>query len=167
MVKTLSAYMTTYFNSLLPKQQAARDRVIFAINDLFGLLFDAAAPVKRQVPNAAPTEGACAGLMPPAFTLLREQTSRGRGSLLGRVDIAFGVPRLGGGTAAAKPLKGKANTGGAHPRLLVLARMARRRRGLSCQVWSGHPRRKERSVSLGGGNNAPTTTARTRTILLR
>ena len=61
MAKTLTAYMTTHFNSLQPKQKAVRGRVIFAanrdINNFFGLLLDAAAPVKRQFPNAAPPEG--------------------------------------------------------------------------------------------------------------
>ncbi|CAN0388892.1 unnamed protein product, partial [Laminaria digitata] len=119
MAKTLSEYMTTHFNSLLPKQQLVRGRVIFAanrdINDFFGLLLDTAAPVKRAFPNAAPPEGGCAGLTPPAFTLLRELTSRGSCSLLGRMDIALEVPRLGGATTAAKQLKRKANAGGAHP----------------------------------------------------
>ena len=55
--------MTTHFNSLLPKQQAVRGRGIFAanrdINDFFGLLLDAAAPAKRQFPNAAPRRSVC------------------------------------------------------------------------------------------------------------
>ena len=89
--------------------------------------------------------------------------------MLGRMDIALEMPRLGGGTTAAKPLKRKANAVRAHPppRLLVLARTARRRRGLSCQVWSRNARRTERASSLGGGNDAPPTTARTRTVHLR
>lgn len=66
---------------LLPKQQALRVRVCFAanrdINDFFGLVFDAAVPVKREFPNSAPPEGACAGMSPLAFTLLCELTSRG------------------------------------------------------------------------------------------
>ena len=119
MAKTLTAYMTSHFNSLLPKQQAMRGRVIFAANRdtnyFFGLLLDASAPVKRRFPNAVPPKGACAGLTPPAFTLLRELTSRGSCSLLGRMGIALEMPRLGGGTAVAKPLKRKANAVGAHP----------------------------------------------------
>ena len=49
MAKTLTAYMNKHFNSLPPKQQAVRGRVIFAanrdINDFFALLLDNAAPV--------------------------------------------------------------------------------------------------------------------------
>ena len=78
------------FDNYLHVSVANRD-----INDFFGLLLDAAAPVKRQFPNAAPPEGVCAALIPPAFTLLRELTSRGSCSLLGRMNIALEVPRLG------------------------------------------------------------------------
>ena len=117
-VKTFRAYMNTHFNTLLLRQQKVRVRVIFAANrdidDFFGLVFDAAVPVKSAFPNSVPPEGECAGINAPAFTMLRELTSRGSFSVLGRVDIALEVPRLGGVTAAANPLKRKAYAGGAH-----------------------------------------------------
>ena len=61
MSKTLRAYMNTHYNTLLPRQQKVRERVIFAanrdINDFFGLVFDAAVPVKSAFSNSAPPEG--------------------------------------------------------------------------------------------------------------
>ena len=75
MAKTLSAYMTTHLNSLLPKQQAVRGRVIVAANrdtnDFSGLLLDVAAPVKRQFLNASSPEGACADLTSPVHPVVR------------------------------------------------------------------------------------------------
>ena len=47
--------------------------------------------------------------------MLREQASRGSLSLLGRMDTALEVLRLGGVTAATNPPKRKAGAGGAHP----------------------------------------------------
>ena len=118
MAKTLSAYVTTHYSNL-PKQQAVHGRVVFAANrdmdDFFGLVFDAVVPVKREIPNSAHPEDACAGLAPPVLTLLRELISRGSCSLLGRMDTTLEVPRLGGVSTAAKPGKKKADAGGAHP----------------------------------------------------
>ena len=58
MSKTLRAYMNTHYNTLLPRQQKVRERVIFAanrdINDFFGLVFDAAVFVQTVSPNSAP-----------------------------------------------------------------------------------------------------------------
>ena len=117
--KTLRAYMNTHYNTLLPSQQKVRERVIFAakrhINDSFGLFLDAAVPAKRVFPNSARPEGECAGINAPAFTMLRELTSRGSLSLLGRIDTALEVPRLCGLTAAAKPPKREAVADRAHP----------------------------------------------------
>ena len=105
MSKTLRAYMNTHCNTLLPSQQKVRERVIFAanrdINDFFGLVFDAAVPVKSAFPNSPPPEGECAGINAPAFTMLRELTSRGSLSLLGWMATALELPRLGSVTAAA------------------------------------------------------------------
>ena len=74
--------MNTHFNTLLLRQQKVRVRVIFAANrdidDFFGLVFDAAVPVKSAFPNSVPPEGECAGINAPAFTMLRELTSRVR-----------------------------------------------------------------------------------------
>ena len=113
------AYLNTHYNTLLPKQQKVRERVIFAanrdMNDFFGLVFDAAVPVKRAFLNSAQPEGECAGTHDPAFTTLRELTSRGSFSLLGGMDTALEVPRLGGLAEATKPSKRKAVAGGAHP----------------------------------------------------
>lgn len=65
----------------LSPPEAVRRRVIFVanldINELFGFVFDAAAPVKRQFPASAPPGGACAALSPPTFTHLHQLTSRG------------------------------------------------------------------------------------------
>ena len=113
------AYLNTHYNTLLPKQQKVRERVIFAanrdMNDFFGLVFDAAVPVKSAFPNSPPPEGECAGINAPAFTMLRELTSRGSLSPQGRMDTALEVPRLGGVTVAAKPPNRKTGAGGAHP----------------------------------------------------
>ena len=110
--------MKTHYNTLLPKQKV-RERVIFAANrdidDFFGLVFDAAVPVKSAFPNSAPAEGEWAGINAPAFTILRALTSRASLSLLGRMDTALEVPGLGGVTAAAKLPKRKAVADGAHP----------------------------------------------------
>ena len=101
MSKTLRAYM----NTLLPRQQKVRECVVFAsnrdINEFFGLVFDAALTVKNSFPNSAPPEGECAGINAPAFTMLRELTSRGSLSLLGWMATALELPRLGSVTAAA------------------------------------------------------------------
>ena len=87
--KTLRAYMKTHYNTLLPKQKV-RERVIFAANrdidDFFGLVFDAAVPVKSAFPNSAPPEGECVGKNAPVCTMLRELTSRGSFSLLDRMS---------------------------------------------------------------------------------
>ena len=90
MSKTLRAYMDTHDNTLLPTQQKVREGVIFAANrdmkDFFGLVFDAAVPVKSAFPNSAPPEGECAGKNAPVCTMLRELTSRGSFSLLDRMS---------------------------------------------------------------------------------
>ena len=57
-------------------------------------------PVKSAFPNSAPPQGECAGINAPAFTMLHELTSRGSFSLLGGMDTALEVPRLGGETAS-------------------------------------------------------------------
>ena len=97
MAKSLNEYMTTHFNFLLPKQKAVRRRVIYEanrdINEFFGFVFDAAAPVKRQFSTSAPTEGVCAALSSPTFTHLRKLISRGSYSPLGRMDTALEVPK--------------------------------------------------------------------------
>jgi len=66
MSKTLRAYMNTHYNTLLPRQQKVRERVIFAANrdidDFFGLVFDATVPVKGAFPYSAPLEGDCGGI---------------------------------------------------------------------------------------------------------
>ena len=119
MSKILTAYMNTHYNTLLPRQQKVRERVIFAakqdINGFFGLVFDAAVPVKSASPDSAPPEGECAGIHAPAFTMLREPTLRGSLSRLGRMHTALEVPRIGGVKAATKPPKRKAVADGAHP----------------------------------------------------
>ncbi len=134
MATALNEYMTTHFNSLLPKQEVVRRRVLFEanrdINEFFGGVFDAAAPVKRKFPTSAPPEGACPALTAPAFTHLRELTARGSHSLLGKMDIGLEVPRPGGTSAAAKAPKRKMKGGGAQPPA------ARPRSDGAAQVWS-------------------------------
>ena len=99
MLKSLNEYMTTQFNSFLPKQEAVRYSVIYEanrdINEFFGFVFDAAVPVKRQFPTSAPPEGARAALSSPTFTHLRELICRGNFSRLGRMDTALEVPKPG------------------------------------------------------------------------
>ena len=99
MSKTLRAHMNTL---LLTQQKVC---VVFAANrytnEFFGLVFDAALTVKNSFPNSAPPEGECAGINAPAFTMLRELTSRGSLSLLGWMATALELPRLGSVTAAA------------------------------------------------------------------
>ena len=110
--------MNTHYNTLLPRQQKVRERVIFAanrdMNDFFGLAFDAAVPLKSAFLNSAAPEGEHAGINAPAFTMLRELTSRGSFSLLDRMDTTLEVPTLGGLTAEAEPVKRKAVAGSAH-----------------------------------------------------
>ena len=96
----------------------------------WGFVFDAVAPVKRQLPTSAPHEDACAALSSPTFTPMRQLISRGSYGLLGRMDTALEAPKPGGTSTVAKSNKRKINGEGAQP-------PARRRRiDGAAQAWS-------------------------------
>ena len=121
---------------------------------LFGLVFDATVSVKN-VFLTTPPEGKCARINAPAFTMLRELTSRGSLSLLGRIYTALEVPRLGGVTAAEESGRRRRSS---------TSHASTHRLALRVGHAAGTP---EGTCHLrGGDNNAPATTARVRTAHL-